>query len=72
MWHKAYAILKIHSGMVRGVARRAAVAVSITHLNWFCKQLSQPTTDDIELEMCGHSPFTNEDTPLEIVEIYVQ
>ena len=39
---------------------------------WFCKQLPQPTTDDIELQMCGHSPITNEDTPIEIVEIYVQ
>ena len=39
---------------------------------WFCKQLSQPTTDNIELKMCGYNPFTNEDTPLEIVEIYVQ
>ena len=39
---------------------------------WFCKQLPQPTTDDIELQMCGYEPTTNEDTPIEIVEIYVQ
>ena len=39
---------------------------------WFCKQLPQPTTDDIELQMCGYNPTTNEDTPIEIVEIYVQ
>ena len=39
---------------------------------WFCKQLSQSTTDDIEMRMCGHNPTTNEDTPFDIVEIYVQ
>ena len=39
---------------------------------WFCKQLPQSTTDDIEMKMCGHNPTTNEDTPFDIVEIYVQ
>ena len=39
---------------------------------WFCKQLPQSTTDDIEMRMCGHNPTTNEDTPFDIVEIYVQ
>ena len=39
---------------------------------WFCKQLPQSTTDDIEIKMCGLSPTTNEDTPFDIVEIYVQ
>ena len=39
---------------------------------WFCKQLPQPTTDDIELQMCGYDPIHNEDTPIEIVEIYIQ
>ncbi|XP_064406260.1 uncharacterized protein LOC135351229 [Halichondria panicea] len=39
---------------------------------WFCKQLPQPTTDDIELRLCGDENTNNEDTPLEIVEIFVQ
>ena len=39
---------------------------------WFCKQLPQSTTDDIEMKMCGYDPTTNEDTPFDIVEIYVQ
>ena len=39
---------------------------------WFCKQLPQSTTDDIELRLCGDEPLSNEDTPVEIVEIYVQ
>ena len=39
---------------------------------WFYKQLPQPTTDDIVLKMCGYNPISNEDTPIETVEIYVQ
>ena len=40
---------------------------------WFCKQLPQPTTDDIELRLCaGSSAIIDEDTPLEIVEMYIK
>ena len=39
---------------------------------WFCKQLPQPTTDDIELRLCSDQEIDNEDTPLEIVEIYIK
>ena len=39
---------------------------------WFCKELPQTTTDDIELRMCGDHLVTDEATPLELVEIYVQ
>ncbi len=39
---------------------------------WFCKQLPQPTTDDIELRICYDSSAYNEDTPIEIVEIYIR
>ena len=39
---------------------------------WFCKQLPQSTNDDIEMRMCGYDSITNEDTPFDIVEIYVQ
>ena len=38
---------------------------------WFCKQLPQPTTDDIELRLCGDGRSSNEDTPLELVELFV-
>ena len=38
---------------------------------WFCKRLPQPTTDDIELRLCADEGTGNEDTPLEIVEIYI-
>ena len=39
---------------------------------WFCKQLPQPTTDNIELRLCGDEGISNEDTPIEIVDIYVR
>ena len=39
---------------------------------WFCKQLPQPTADDIELRMCGNQHISDEDTPIEQVEIYAQ
>ena len=39
---------------------------------WFCKQLPQPSTDDIELRICGTEHTDNEDTPIEQVEIYIR
>ncbi len=39
---------------------------------WFCKQLPQPTTDNIELRICASTAPSDEDTPIERVEIYVQ
>ena len=39
---------------------------------WFCKQLPQPTTDDIELRICGDDDISNKDTPIEIVEMYIR
>ena len=44
-----------------------------THPNmpWFIKTLSVTTTEDIELSVCGNGPPTDEDTPLELVELFV-
>ncbi len=39
---------------------------------WFCKQLPQPTTNDIELRICGEQSLVDEDTPIEIAEIYIR
>ena len=39
---------------------------------WFCKQLPQSTTDDIELRACTDEVSSNEYLALETVEIYVQ
>ncbi len=38
---------------------------------WFCKQLPQPTTDDIELRLCDDQ-LEDEDSPIEIAEIYIR
>ncbi|XP_064388427.1 uncharacterized protein LOC135336519 [Halichondria panicea] len=39
---------------------------------WFCKQLPQPTTDDIEMRICADQALLDEDTPIEIIEMYVR
>ena len=38
---------------------------------WFCKDLPQPTTDDIELRLCVDQ-VVNEDIILKLAEVYVQ
>ena len=45
-----------------------------THPNmpWFNKILSETTTEDIELRVCGDYGITNEDTPLEVIELFVR
>ena len=42
------------------------------NMPWFLKSLNETTTDDIELRVCGNEPLSNEDTPLDIIEIYVK
>ena len=39
---------------------------------WFCRELPQPTTDDIELRLCSDQNIDNEDSGLELINIYVQ
>ena len=40
---------------------------------WFCKQLPQPTTNDIELRLCKAFPIRSEDdTPFELVDIFIK
>ena len=38
---------------------------------WFCKQLPQTTTDDIEVRLCGDEGTADEDTPVELIELYI-
>ena len=43
------------------------------NLPWFCKELPEPTTDDLEFRLCGDEPHnTNEDIPIDLVELYIQ
>jgi len=37
---------------------------------WFCKTLPQPTTDDLEVRICDS--LARRDTPIELMEIFVQ
>ena len=38
---------------------------------WFCKELPQPTTDDVEVRVCTwNQPFR--DTPFDLIELYIQ
>jgi len=39
---------------------------------WFCKQLPQATTDDLEVRICGDQPASDEDTPVELIELYIR
>ena len=39
---------------------------------WFNVQLSPPTTDDIEVRICGNQGIGDEDTPIQLVELYVK
>ena len=39
---------------------------------WFSKQLPSPTTDDLEMRLCGMNGRTYQDVPVEIIELYVQ
>ena len=42
------------------------------NLPWFCKNLPEPTTDDLEFRLCGDESRTNEDTPIDLVELYIR
>ena len=39
---------------------------------WFTKNLTNATTDDIELRICTNSPPDRDDVPVELIELYVQ
>ena len=39
---------------------------------WFCKQLPQDTTDDVEVRICADQPDWDEDIPLERIELYIR
>ena len=37
---------------------------------WFCKQLPQPTTDDIEMRICENNVPSRDESPFEVVELF--
>ena len=42
------------------------------NMPWFFKTLNEEANDDIELRDCGDEPTTSEETPLNIIEIYIK
>ena len=44
---------------------------SYNHPPWFCKELPQPTTDDIEIRICSDDLSHAEDSPIELIEVFV-
>ena len=40
--------------------------------HWFSVTLPNPTSDDIEVRICGDEGTHNEDTPIQLLEIYIQ
>ena len=42
------------------------------NMSWFLKTLNEETKDDIELRVCANVHPTGEETPLDIIEIYIK
>ena len=40
--------------------------------SWFSVSLPMPRNDDVELRICGHDGTDTEDTPIKLLEIFVQ
>ena len=59
--------LTILSGMVRGEGENECCDKGGP---WFCKQLPQPTQDDIEVRVCTNSAGSDEDAVLEQIKLY--
>ena len=41
------------------------------NLPWFTKTLDETTTEDIEVRVCGDQGTSDEDTPLQVIELFV-
>ena len=64
--------LMIHCGMDSNVFSEDAPCCTHPNMPWFNKTLSETTTEDIELRVCGDQLVNNEDTPLQVIEIFVR
>ena len=42
------------------------------NLPWFCKELPLSTTDYLEFRICGDENLSNEDNPIDLVQLYIQ
>ena len=55
-----------------GCGGNEAPCCSPPDLPWFCKELPEPASDDLEVHICTDEHLTNEDVPVEVIELYVQ
>ena len=51
---------------------KSSVVLCCERANWFCKELPQPTTDDVEVRLCTDQRRVDEDIYVDVIEIYVQ
>ena len=65
--YKAYADDPLWNGQGCGPT---STCCSFNRPPWFCKQLPQPTTDDLELRVCGTRNVRS--TPFDQIETYIQ
>ena len=67
-----YSMLTILYGDGVGCDESSTICCEFNNPPWFCKQLPQSTSDDIELRLCSDDLHIEEDTPIELVEIYIR
>ena len=60
-----------HSGMERTCGPESTCC-EFNNPPYFCKHLSEPTVDDIEVRICAEEDTQNEDVPIELIEIFIQ
>ena len=39
--------------------------------SWFCTELPQPTSEDLEIRICGNETISNEDVIISMIDIYI-
>ena len=53
------------------VGAEASCCTPHHNLPWFTKTLDETTTEDIEVRVCGSQATSDEDTPLQVIELFV-
>ena len=67
-----YSIQTTPSGMDRAAACNLTAAASTPLRGFVRNSPTLPCTDDIEVRICADQGYHNEDSPIELIEIYVQ
>ena len=61
----------IHCGMVKDVKEKKGPCCTNPNMPWFMTTLNETISEDIELRMCGSEYPGDEDTPLEVIDLYI-